>query len=159
MNKSCKLCWSVSTLLLLIILAAGFVFVKGGNTRLHEDGRSAVLLSSAERIKVLGEMRIFLETVQTITEAIAANDMEAISSSATKVGMSLVRTEDPAFMAKLPVEMKKIGFATHQAFDDIALKASVTENPMELVADLGELMLNCTTCHSSYRFDVEGGSN
>ncbi len=159
MNKSCKLCWGISTLLLLVILAAGFVFVKGGKTHARADGRLAVLLTPAERVRVLGEMRTFLETVQTITEAIAENDMDTITKSASAVGMSLVKTENPAFMAKLPVELKKMGFATHQAFDDIAQAASVTENPTELVADLGNLMLNCTTCHASYRFDVEGSKN
>ncbi len=158
MKKGCKLCWSISIFLILVIAAAGFKFVTGATVQTHADGRSSVLVTPAERIHVLAEMRLFLETVQTIAEAAAQNDMATITQAASAVGMGLVKTESPVFMAKLPAEMKKMGFATHQAFDDIALAASVTENPMELVADLSDLMLNCTTCHASYRFDAETGA-
>lgn len=51
---------------------------------------------------VLGEMRTFLEGVQTIVEAIAEDDMETVAATATSIGMAATGGEPAQFIAKLP---------------------------------------------------------
>ncbi len=151
--------------LVLNILLIGFIavmaykFIVIGSTVASEDGRAAVLLTEGERNKVLGEMRIFLEGVQTITTAIAENDMDTVAKTSTSMGMAAVANEDPAFMAKLPLEFKTLGMATHQLFDDLAALSEVAENPSEVSGALGELLNNCTTCHAGNRFVTEAMMN
>lgn len=149
----------LNVLLIGFIAVAAYKFIVVGSSIVGEDGRTAVILTEAERNQVLGEMRGFLEGVQTITTAIAENDMSTISETATAMGMVAVEGEDPAFMAKLPLEFKTLGLATHTLFDDLSLLASKSEDPAEISAALGELLNNCTTCHAGNRFATEAMMN
>lgn len=63
MLKSPKLLW-----LVILILAAGLgfmvkMFIFTGNTIASKDDRTAILVTSDERIMILGEMRLFLEAI------------------------------------------------------------------------------------------------
>lgn len=149
--KTCKLCWAVSGVLAVALVAMAYTFIVVGNVEEGDDGRTAVILSPAEKIRVLGEMRMMLEAVQTITESIVNDDMDAVVESATAVGMAAARAESPTMLAKLPIEFKTLGFATHQAFDDLALEAKDMGNGEVILAELGDLILNCTACHTSYQ--------
>ena len=129
------------------------------NTLANADERTPILVQPAEYDALLGEMRIFLETVQSISEGIAENDMEAVSQAASVMGMRAAQGVPAPLMAKLPLEFRKLGMITHQAFDEISLSASISDDPIEIVAELGELLLNCTACHASYRFGIQDQSN
>lgn len=152
-----KLGWLVSLILTLILLAGAYLFLVKGSVTAGADGRSAVQLDQAERAKVLGEMRGMLEAVQTVTESLAKNDIAAIEPTARAVGMAATAGESPAMMAKLPLEFKTLGFATHKAWDGIADLARIGATPGEITTALGEILLNCTTCHASYQFAIDGG--
>lgn len=152
--KSCKLCWAVSALLAIAVGFIGFQFVTG-STEESDDGRTAILMTPADRDFILGEMRVFLETVQTIVEAIAEDDMEAVAEAATAVGMISTGGESAQLIAKLPLEFKTLGMGTHKTFDDLAQEANDMGDGTIVLAALGDLMLRCTSCHASYRFDIE----
>ena len=154
MNKSCRLCWSITILLLVAIGAMAYLFVIKGSTLEASDGRTAIILSAGERDLVLGEMREFLETVQIITESLAEKDMKAVSTAALKVGSASVGGVPLTLMAKLPIEFKTLGLETHGAFDELA-ESSKGGSTEDVLAKLGVLMNNCTTCHSGYRIDAE----
>jgi hypothetical protein len=156
MNKSCKLCWAVSLLLVVALGVGGYKFMVVGNVKAYADGRSSVLLLPNERNKVLGEMRGLLEGVQAITAAAVAGDMETVAQTASSLGMAAAEAESPAMIGKLPLEFKKLGFATHQAFDDLADFASSGAEPMEVLGVLSDVMLNCTACHAGYRIGLIG---
>jgi len=151
--KSCKLCWTLTILLAIALGGVAYQFVNGSTVE-HEDGRTAILMSSPERDMVLGEMRTFLEGVQTIVEAIAEDDMETVAIAANSIGMAATGGEPAALIAKLPLDFKTLGMGTHQAFDDLSQEATDMGDSKMVLAQLGEIMLRCTTCHSSYRFDV-----
>lgn len=153
----------ISLLLNIILIAAlglgAYKFVIEGNTTKVEDGRTAVLLSASERNFVLGEMRGFLETVQTITAAIGENDMTTISDISRKIAV-----DDPAKMpaglkGKLPLEFKTLGMDTHSLFISLAETAESAQSPQEVSTALSSLMLNCTSCHAGYRLDIKASDS
>jgi len=152
--KSCKLCWSVSLLLLVFIAVMAYKFIVVGNTVSAPDGRTAVLMTSGERSKVLGEMRGFLEHLQGITEAISRDDMPAVAALAGEIGSAKANGETAAFMAKLPLEFKTLGLGAHAAFDDLATVAAQGGDSKAVLAKLGDVMVNCTTCHAAYSIEI-----
>lgn len=157
--KFCKLCWAVTSALVLFIAVMGYKFIVVGSVTESDDNRTAILMTSAERNMILGEMRVFLEAVQTIVEAVAEDDMATVASAATSVGMAATGGEPAALIAKLPLEFKTLGFGTHGAFDELAMEATDMGNSKIVLAKLGDLMLRCTSCHAAYRFDIEETSN
>jgi len=150
-NKGCKLCWGVSALLLAVLLYGGYVVGIRGNVEAGDDGRTAVVMDSADRIRVLGEMRAFLEAVQGINAAIADGKMKEVETIARASGMVKARGESAAFLATLPLEFKKLGMATHQRFDDLADLAATNPAPQKMLAAVSDTMLNCVACHQAYQ--------
>ncbi len=155
MNKTCKFCWALSALLIVAVAGMGYIFFNPGNLEKTDDGRTAIILSAAERDLVLAEMRGFLEGTETIITGIAENDMKAIAQSAEKLGMPTAGQVPLALMAKLPSEFRSLGMATHRAFDALALEAQDMGDGKVILSELGELLNNCTTCHAAYRIDID----
>jgi cytochrome c556 len=56
---------------------------------------------------------------------------------------------------KLPLDFKKLGLATHRAFDKIAAEAEQRGNADSVPKQLGELMKNCVACHGTWRIVAE----
>ena len=143
--------WIAIVLLLGILIAGVLKVVVLGNTEKAADGRTAVLLDSAERQAVLGEMRLLLETTQSVVEGLAHNDPAAVEAASRRVGSDAIATMDVRLRAKLPLEFKKLGFATHYAFDDIADMAKQGKPAKTIQLKLSETMNNCIACHASYQ--------
>jgi len=141
----------IIAILLWVASAAfvGFKFVKG-NTESAVDGREAIVLSSAERTLVLGEMRGMLMAVQEIIAGVNAGDMDAVKESAHRVGMAEAGNAPPGLILKLPMDFKELGFATHEGFDSIALAAEM--GPEAVLETLEDHMAKCIGCHESYSF-------
>lgn len=155
MKNNCKLCWGISGILVILVATMGYLFIIRGSVIVSHDGRTAILMSEDERNHVLGEMRGLLEAVQAVTEAIVVDDMDAVATSATSVGMILAKGEDPAMLAKLPLEFKTNGFAAHKAFDDLAATALETRDREVVLKDLSVILGACTSCHAGYRVALE----
>ena len=155
MNKTCKICWGANVLLLAAVAFVAYTLVFGKTAEVADDGRSAILMSADERDLVLGEMRGLLEAVQAITEGAANNDFALVAKSAHAVGMSSTGGESAALIAKLPLDFKKLGMGTHQAFDDLGNEATDMGDPQVVLSNLGVILQRCTSCHAGYRFDVE----
>jgi len=81
----------------------------------------------------------------------------AVTASAKAVGMTNFQGVPLTLMAKLPMDFKLLGKSTHRAFDILAGEARDTADRKTVLAKLGDVMLNCTSCHAGYRFVVEGG--
>ncbi len=151
----CKFCWGLSALLVIAIGTMAYLFVIKGSVAPSDDGRTAVILSAGERDLVLTEMRGFLESVQAITMGVVKKDMKRVYENAHKAGMVNAGEVPTSLMGKLPLEFKKLGMATHKAFDDLALEAQDIGDPQIMLSKLGTLMNNCTTCHAAYKLDIE----
>lgn len=151
--NSVKVSWTITAVLAVMLAFVGFKFVTG-SVEQTDDGRTAILLTAPEKDMILGEMRTFLEGVQTIVEAIAEDDMETVAATATSIGMAATGGEPAQLIAKLPLDFKSLGMGTHKAFDDLSMEATDMGDSKIVLAQLGDLMLRCTSCHEGYRFDV-----
>ncbi len=152
MKTSQKKNLNLNTLLFSLALATSIASASQGNS---QDLRTPIFVTAAERVALLAEMRHFLDTVQEISAAATENDMETVSQTAAAVGMKLARTTPPALLKKFPASFSEMAATTHISFDELSLSASVSDEPLEIVAELADIMLICTACHGSYRFEVE----
>ena len=149
--KTCKLCWLITGILILAIVAMGYKFMIAGSVAPASDGREALILEPAERDLVLTEMRMFLSSVQKITRALTEEDMETVVKAAREVGLAAQQAVPGSLMGKLPLAFKKLGFDTHKKFDALALDAEQLGDPNHALQQLSTLMNNCVACHSTYQ--------
>lgn len=149
-----KLCLPLVGLLVAALLGMTYLFVWRGAVLPASDGRTAILLDAGERDLVLAEMRAFLESIQQISSAVAADDMPAIREAAQRVGAAAQQAVPATLVGKLPLEFKTLGFDTHQRFDQLALDAAELGDKTHALRQLSELMLNCVGCHAAYRIDT-----
>ncbi|MCK5721007.1 MAG: hypothetical protein KAI84_00585 [Gammaproteobacteria bacterium] len=149
--KTCKLCWSITGILILAIVAMGYKFMIAGSVAPASDGREALILEPAERDLVLTEMRMFLSSVQKITQALTEENMETVVKAAREVGLAAQQAVPGSLMGKLPLAFKKLGFDTHKKFDALALDAEQLGDPNHALQQLSTLMNNCVACHSTYQ--------
>ncbi len=155
MLKSPKFLW---LLIIALLVALGFMvkmFILTGNTIPSKDDRTAILVTEDERTMILGEMRKFLETIQGVTEAIAKGDLKTVEELATEMGQGGDADMSPSLIGKLPIEFKSLGFATHDLFTELG-KTATGGDANAVLTGLGDLMLNCTSCHAGHKFVIEG---
>jgi hypothetical protein len=130
-----------------------YLFLVRGSVAPASDGRVAILLPPAERDLVLTEMRAFLQATQAILLAANRDDLAAAAQAARAVGSAAQRDVPVSLMGKLPLDFKTLGFATHTAFDQLALDAESLGDKGQTLGALGELMAKCLACHAAYRID------
>lgn len=150
-----KLSMLLNVVLIGVIAFGVYKVVFQGSVAKSEDGRTSIFVNADERDFLLLEMRTFLESVQGIVAAIAEDDMETVAELATIVGSAEVEMVPAPLFAKLPLEFKNLGLATHDLFDGVAQEATDMGDAQVVTAALGTLMLNCTGCHAGYRLDLE----
>lgn len=154
MKTTCKLCWALTTALIVGIFAVGTWFFVRGTVTEGNDGRTSILLTASERDFVLAEMRGLLEAVEEITLELSVANMDGVAMAARSVGMGSAGGEPVTLIAKLPLEFKTLGMATHSAFDDIAVEAEDMRDSSVVMSQLSSILTNCTSCHAGYRFDI-----
>jgi hypothetical protein len=148
-----KVGWCGIVVLLLLAGNIGLIykFILSGSTTEVTDQRTAILLEDGERELVLMEMRTFLSATQRITQGVAAKDMKAVAAAARSVGQAAAQAVPGSLMGKLPVEFKKLGFATHDSFDQLAMDAEDLGDPAHALEQLSALLNNCVSCHAAYQ--------
>jgi len=148
-----------SYLLNIVLIGAlgivGYKFVYDGNVATNSEDRIAVVLTAAEKAKILGEMRALLEASQAVILAATSDDVASIPDIVRPHGMAAVETESVTLLAKLPLEMKTIGFDAHRAMDALGEMAANGESGEAIIETLAGAMSLCTTCHATYRFVAE----
>ncbi len=145
-------------LALLFAIAASvlvYLFVIRGETLPASDGRTAILLAPGERDLVLAEMRGFLVAVQGIAQGVADQDPTAVASAARQVGAAAQQGVPASLVGKLPLDFKRLGFDTHNRFDQLGLNAEQFGDTSQVLPELATLMNNCVACHAAYRIDME----
>ncbi len=153
--KSCKVSWSISGLLLILVVLMAYKFILSGSVVPSSDGRQSIQLEAYERDLVLAEMRLFLSSMQQITEGLSKEDMSQVITAARKVGAAAQQAMPGSLVGKLPLAFKKLGFDTHKKFDMLALDAESLGDPQLTLQQLAELANNCVTCHATFRMDVK----
>ena len=119
------------------------------------DARQAIALDAAERDFVLHEMRGFLQSVEGIVGALAADRVGEAHEAARKSGMGVMHSVPPMLRKKLPKEFMMMGRATHEAFDALAEEAKSMGDKAVVLKQLEAILNTCNTCHASYRLAGE----
>lgn len=144
--------------LLLVIAAMAYKFIVAGSTQKGEDGRVAIILEPGERALMLREMRGFVAGLQTITDALARDDMQGVAKASRSLGSARAHDVPAAMLGKLPLEFKTLAFATHGAFDAIAADAEANGTPKHALAQLSDALQKCVACHASYQVKAAGNN-
>lgn len=134
-------------------------FIRGEKVELQQDNRTAITISLENKEFVLKEMRTFLESVQQINEGITENNPNKIILAGQKSGGAAVHHAPQGLLRKLPVGFKKLGFSTHDLFDEIAEDAQNNFNQNQTQRKLNKLLNNCVSCHATYKFEVPVKTN
>jgi hypothetical protein len=128
-------------------------FAPGGRGEEGET-RVAISLTAPEKAYVLGQMRLFVASVQEIVAALAAGDRASAAKAAAARGAKRQAMEQdmpPTLPAKLPETWKTLGRPMRQEFDALAQGLAAGEDTSRSLARLGEVMRNCVGCHAAYR--------
>ncbi len=142
----------ISIVLWVITIGVFAKFFITGSTEKSSDNRTAVLLSPSERDLVLSEMRQLLKTVNGVIVGMSENDQAKMILSAEQSGMKMAADVNPALMAKLPMEFKKLGMSVHGDFDQLALDLKKGMSQQETLKRMGAITNKCLACHQTYRF-------
>lgn len=151
-----KLAATIFAALWLLTFATLAYLLAAGRTTLSTDGRRAVQLTRVQRDLVLSEMRKLLTSVHEVQGAVARGDAQAAATAARASGMQMVEEAsaiESGLIARLPIEMKSLGIATHQHFDKIAVLVESEAEPREVLAELHALTAKCVACHETYRLE------
>lgn len=152
------LCRITLGLWIVTIGVAGWFFVQGWTTE-GTDGRTQIVLATAERDLILSEMRMLLKAVHGVVTGLASQDQEAgrsqMEQAARSAGMGMAEDVNPALMAKLPLPFKQMGMSIHQDMDALADAIVQKETQQQILQRLSSMTARCTICHDMYRFGVD----
>jgi len=138
------------------ILAALFAFALAATAAADpaEDTREAAVHTKAERAYILGQMRLFLTSLQTMTEGLAEGKLDAVAEAAAARGLKR-NANDPDFPKTLGPKLtplwKQMGSGTRKGVDQIAEAAQQGESKDKILGLMGETMKNCVACHQTYK--------
>ncbi len=117
------------------------------------DTRIPIAVTGEERNHILAEMRIFLQSLHNIFNALARRDMQAVAREARPLGPVLHRMP-PGMRERLPLAYVEMGLGLHEVFDLIARDAETKGDPFHTLGQLAEAMAYCSGCHDTYRLAV-----
>ena len=122
-----------------------------------QDAREPAVRTEAERTFILGQMRLFLQSTQTIMVALGKNDLKTVEDEAAARGRkgTPVSAIPPGMKAKETPAWTAMMAGARAGFDDIARAAHDAVPSSELIGMLGATMSNCVACHQSYRLATE----
>ena len=75
--------------------------------------------------------------------------------SASAAGMSVAADDNPRLLAKLPMELKALGFSAHKDMDALADAAQKGVPYTEIMSMLGTSMTKCVACHQTWQIGLE----
>jgi hypothetical protein len=136
---------------LLIILAALPALGGSSQSRAVSDAREKIVLTAAERERLLSGMRTYLKSIEGIVEGLASNRLDRVRASALRSGKALLGDVDPALALAIPMSFSLMSLDTHEKFDALAARAAEKTPRSELLRDLGTILGNCTGCHATFR--------
>jgi len=118
------------------------------------EKRTPISMTPEGKVHIHQEMRLFLSTTQKIVSATSAKDMKAVAEAARAAGMAAAHEVPAGLRARLPLEFKKLGQATHQGFDDLARDAESLGDADHALKQLGQVMDNCVACHAMFHIEA-----
>ena len=117
------------------------------------DTRERLRLPAAHRDKILLEMRLMLEAMDRVLQALGQDDVAAAGKAARGAGMAMAVDVEPEIQKVLPKNFLDLGMRTHQAFDALDDRLEAGGSKDDAIQGLAGLTGNCVGCHASYRLD------
>ena len=150
-----NLCISALALWVITLGATAWFFVQGW-TEKGTDGRTEILLATAERDQILAEMRLLLKAVDGVVRGLGESpaDRKPMEEAARAAGMKMAADTNPTIMAKLPLPFKQMGMSIHRDMDALADAIVRQETAQQIAQRLSGMTARCTTCHDLYRLGV-----
>ena len=142
---------AVTAGLALCLVLLGACSSTRGVTLPGPDRRTPIRLSAQEREQLRHGMRIFLESVEGITNGLHRNSMAEVAHSAERGGMGMLEDISFSDALKLPPEFTILSIDTHQKFDALSRAAAEGGSKASVLEQLSVLLANCTACHTTYR--------
>lgn len=149
-------CMAVFSLWAITLAVLGWLFIKGLTVE-GSDGRTEILLATAERDQILAEMRQLLKAVDGVVRGLGEPqpDLKQMEETARSVGMEMAADTEPIIMAKLPLPFKQMGISIHKDMDSLAEAIAQHETSQQLLKRLSSMTARCTACHDMYRFSAD----
>lgn len=122
------------------------------------DTRTPVYLTPEEMQVALGEMRLFVESLNGIFRSLSKEDYVKAAFYAEQSGMVVpreIRGKHPDIINKLPIKMKLKGMLTHKKFDLLAKDLRDKVSYKKIMDRLGKITNQCVYCHRNYRLVLE----
>ncbi len=148
---------AIIAVLLLVIAVMAYKFIIAGSTEKAADGRVAIILAPEEKALMLREMRGFVAGLQTISDALARDDMKGAAAAARAMGTAKSGEVPAAMLGKLPLEFKTLAFSVHREFDTIASDAERAGNARHALGQVSDVLQKCVACHGSYQVKTPAG--
>lgn len=142
-----------SFVLYFLIVPLTMFFIVDSNADQKNDEREELLLGDDDITYLLSEMRKFLVTIQQVTEGMEKDDMNQIIHAAKASGTSSVKKVSEGLKSTLPIEFKKMGYATRKSFDELAMDAEQFGDKDHTLSQLNHVLTLCTQCHSKYKVE------
>jgi len=118
------------------------------------DARQAIDLSEEHKAQLLSNMRGVFSATQSIVNALATDDMQAVADYARPFGFKARKQKEPdALHDELPRSFKMLGKAMHQNFDKISDDAETLKDPKHTLQQLSEVLNSCQGCHATFRVE------
>lgn len=114
------------------------------------DGREVIELDPSERARLLEGMRLYLQSIEGIVEALAANKPAVVASYAHQAGTKMLQDAPLSISFKAPLEFITLSVNTHQKFDTLAAQAT-NSSRSEILTAVADILTGCTGCHAVYR--------
>jgi hypothetical protein len=122
------------------------------------DTRTVIALDAPARAALFSEMRLLLENVRLIVEAVAKNDLKAAARAARASGMEAASEAAEEMEKSLPKSFAMLGMSMHKEFDAMAAEAEKGADAKRILSSLGETMKKCAACHASYQVRLKASS-
>jgi len=145
-----RVSWLVISVCAVCVMLTGSLATQR-RAQARAAAREAVSFSRAEAEEMLSGMRTYLETIQDIVSALAENKIARVADIAARSGNKMLSGMNPMTGLKAPVGFSMMSLDTHDKFDKLAEKARGGISRTEVLADLQEILSNCTGCHAAYR--------
>ena len=117
------------------------------------DSRRPIVVRPNERTRILANMRKYLIGVQSMTAALAADDMPAATAAARAMGSVNLYELKLMFPTPASVEFHNLAFEVHRDFDGVASDAESRKDARLMLGQLGTTLKKCTHCHETYRLE------
>jgi hypothetical protein len=115
------------------------------------DGRLGIVTLPKERTLILNNMRQYLVGLQTLTEAVADNDLPKSIEAARSMGSINLYELRLMFANDASIRFHQILFDVHRNFDEAATEAEEKKDTKVLLKRVSVIMKKCTYCHETFQ--------